>query len=48
MGELKGLKAWLYRQHVKVKQERDRMDRKLEREETEAQRKVEQPELFEF
>ena len=48
MGELKRLKDWLYRQRVKVRQERDRTDRKLEREETEAQRKAEQPELFEF
>ena len=48
MGELKRLKDWLYRQRVKVRQERDRTDRKLEREETEAQRKAEQPALFDF
>ncbi len=48
MGELKRLKDWLYRQRVKVRQERDRADKRLEREETEAQRKTEQPELFEF
>ena len=48
MGELKRLKDWLYRQRVKVRQERARGDRKLERVEAEAQRKAEQPELFEF
>jgi len=48
MGELKRLKDWLYRQRVKVRQERDRADRRLEREEAETQRKAEQPALFEF
>jgi hypothetical protein len=48
MGELKRLKDWLYRQRVKVRQERDRMSRKLECEEAEAQRKAEQPVLFQF
>ena len=48
MGELKRLKDWLYRQRIKVRQERGRSDSRLEREETEAQRKAEQPELFEF
>ena len=48
MGELKRLKDWLYRQRVKVRQERERGDRRLEREETEAQRKAEQPALFKF
>jgi len=38
----------LYRQRVKVRQERDRTDRRMEREESEAQRKAEQPELFDF
>jgi len=48
MGELKRLKDWLYRQRVKVRQERERGDRRLEREEAETQRKAEQPELFVF
>ena len=48
MGELNRLKDWLYRQRVKVREERERADRKLERKEAEAQRKAEQPELFEF
>ena len=48
MGELKRLKDWIYYQRVKVRQERERVDRKLEREEAEAQSKAEQPELFQF
>lgn len=48
MGELKRLKDWLYRQRVKVRQERDRANRRFEREEAEAQRKDEQPVLFQF
>ena len=48
MGELKRLKDWLYHQRVKVRQDRGRADRRLEREEAEDQRKAEQPELFEF
>jgi hypothetical protein len=48
MGELKRLKDWIYRQRVKVRQERARADRRLEREEVEDRRKAEQPALFEF
>jgi hypothetical protein len=48
MIELKRLKDWLYRQRVKVRQERERGDRRLERVEAEAQRKAEQPVLFQF
>jgi len=48
MGELNRLKAWLYRQRIKLRQERDRADKRLGREETEAQRKAEQPALFDF
>jgi len=48
MGEFKRLRDWLYRQRIKVRQERDRADKRLEREEAEAQRKAEQPELFDF
>ncbi len=47
-GELNRLKDWLYRQRTKIRQERERVDRRLEREEAEAQRKMEQPELFDF
>ena len=48
MGELKRLKDWIYRKRTTVRQERERDDRRLEREEAEAKRKAEQPELFEF
>jgi len=48
LGELKRLRDWLYQQRVKVRQERERGDRRLEREEAEAQRNAEQPELFKF
>jgi hypothetical protein len=51
IGELKRLKDWIYRQRVKVREERDKRDkahRRLEREEAESQRKVEQPALFQF
>ena len=48
MGELKRLKDWLYCQRVKVRQERDRADRRVAGEEAETQRKAEQPALFKF
>ena len=48
MGELKRLKDWIYRQRVKARQERDRVDRRIEREGAEAQRKAEQSALFDF
>jgi hypothetical protein len=48
MGELKRLKAWIYRQRVKARLEKDRAERREEREEAEAQREAEQPALFEF
>ena len=48
MGELSRLKSWLYHQRTKVRQERERADRRQGREEMEAQRKAEQPALFEF
>jgi hypothetical protein len=48
LAELNRLKDWLYRQRVKARMERERADRKLEREESEAQRKAEQPLLFQF
>jgi len=46
MGELRRLKDWIYQK--RVRQERERTDRRLEREEAETQRKAEQPELFDF
>ncbi|MDP4280173.1 MAG: hypothetical protein QQM50_06470 [Dehalococcoides mccartyi] len=48
MTELNRLKAWIYRQRVKTRLERDREERREEREEAEAQREAEQPALFEF
>ena len=48
MGELRRLKDWLYCQRVKVRLERDRANRRFEQEEAEAQRKAEQPVLFQF
>ena len=48
MGELNRLKAWLYRQRIKLRTENDRTERRREKEEAEAQREAEQPVLFEF
>ncbi len=48
MGELNRLKAWLYRQRIKLRTEKDRMERRDKRAEAEAQREAEQPALFEF
>jgi len=48
MTELNRLKAWIYRQRVKTRLERDRAERKERREETEARRESEQTELFQF
>jgi hypothetical protein len=48
MGELERLKDWIYCQRVKVRQERDRANRRFEREGAEVQRKAEQPVLFQF
>jgi hypothetical protein len=48
LGELNRLKAWLYRQRIKLRTENDRTERRREKEEAEAQREAEQPVLFEF
>jgi len=48
MGELNRLKAWLYRQRIKARTEKDRVERREKRAEAEAQREAEQPALFEF
>ena len=47
-GELNRLKAWLYRQRIRYRKEKDRMERREKRAEAEAQREAEQPALFEF
>ena len=48
MGELNRLKAWLYRQRMKARMEKDIAQRKQNREEAEMVKKAEQPALFEF
>ena len=48
MGELNRLKAWLYRQRIKYRKEKDRTERREKRAEAEAQREEEQPTLFQF
>jgi hypothetical protein len=48
MGELNRLKAWLYRQRIKYREEKDRTERREKRAEAEAQREEEQPALFQF
>ncbi len=48
VGELNRLKAWLYRQRIKARVEKDRAKRSQKREDVEAQREVKQPALFEF
>ena len=48
MQELNRLKAWLYHQRVKARQEKNRVERRQEQEEAKAQREEEQPALFKF
>ena len=48
LGELKRLKGWLYRQRVKVREERDRAERRLAKEEAKTKEKAERPLLFDF
>ena len=48
MGELNRPKAWLYRQRMKARTEKDIAQRKQNREEAEMVKKAEQPALFEF
>ena len=47
-GELNRLKAWIYRQRIKNRMEKDRAERREKREKTQAQHETEQPALFEF
>ena len=48
LGELKRLKVWLYRQRIKARTEKDRVERRQKKVGEEIQKKVEQPALFEF
>jgi len=46
--ELNRLKVWLYRQRTRIREDRDRAERRQKKEEEAARRKVEQPALFQF
>jgi len=46
--ELNRLKEWFYKKRTQVRLERERVERRQKREEEAAQRKAEQPALFEF
>ena len=46
--DLYHLKGWLYRQRIMVRQESERTERRQARDKAQAQRKAEQPALFEF
>jgi hypothetical protein len=48
MQHLNRLKDWIYRQRVKVRQERNRTDRRERKEEDAAKRETEQPALFDL
>ncbi len=46
--DLDRLKAWLYRQRTTIRLERDRTDRRQQKEAAAAERKIEQPALFDL
>ena len=48
MADLNRLKEWLYHQRTRVRQERERAERRQRKEEEAARGKAEQPVLFEF
>ena len=48
MRDLRRLKEWLYSQRVKVRQERERAERRQRKEEEAVRSKAEQPVLFQF
>ena len=48
MRDLNRLKAWLYQRRTTIRLDRDRAERRQKREEAAAERKEEQPALFEF
>ena len=47
-GELIRLKAWIFRQRIKVRMERDRAERRQKNKDESARSKTEQPVLFKF
>ena len=48
MGELNRLKAWLYRQRIRTRTQKDIAERRQEKENAEMLKKAERPVLFEF
>ena len=48
LADLNRLKAWIYRQRIKVRQERDRTEQRQQKEEEEAERKALRPALFDL
>ena len=48
MSNLNRLKEWLYSRHTTARQENERTERRQQKEEEVAKRKIEQPALFEF
>ncbi|MBE9512854.1 MAG: hypothetical protein IMY77_02205 [Chloroflexi bacterium] len=48
MAELNRLKEWLYRKRTTIRQDGDRAERRQKKEEEAAERKLEQPALFDF
>ena len=48
MADLNRLKEWLYRQRTTARQEVEQTERRQQKEEKIAKRKIEQPGLFEF
>jgi len=48
MAELNCLKEWLYRQRTRARQEREKAERRLRKEEMAAEIKAVQPSLFDF
>jgi len=48
MRDLNRLKKWLYHRRTTIRLERDRTERRHKKEEAEAQKKMEQPMLFQF
>jgi len=48
MGDLLRLKSWIYQRRVRIRQERDRAERREHKEQEKARLEAEQPALFQF
>ena len=48
MGDLNGLKAWIYQQRIKARLDQGRAERRQKREDEAEKKRAEQPALFEF